>query len=137
MITKEAGAAKSILKGLGYTALGGTALAGAGYGGHKIGFKRGAEETSDAMTNAFMTANQKENKAIRNSFNAFNKKENRVIAHNFMRQGMALGAHLPSQGKIKIPKEMKKAASFDLEAIYNNAVDTELDKIAGKYKTVA
>ncbi len=89
---KEAIAAKSILKAL----AGGTAVAGltggAGYLGHKIGYKGGATRATNEMASAFSEANTRENQQIADSFKLFNKKENAAIASNYMRRGMGLGA---------------------------------------------
>ena len=108
-------------KGFGLTSkiLSGIAAAGAiggtGYGGYKIGEKRGATKAVDKMTVAFSEANQRENRNIINSFKAFNEKENMDI----LRRGFQMGVKY---------KDMNKQAA--LKEIYDAAFQEELEKIA-------
>lgn len=130
-MNKEAIAAKTLLKSI----AAGTSIAGltggAGYLGHKFGYKRGATRATNEMATAFSEANARENKQITDSFKLFNKKENAAIASNYMRRGMALGAELHATGKIKTPAEMASMAkTSSAEDIYNAAFEAELDKHA-------
>ena len=140
-MNKEAIAAKTLLKAL----VAGTGVAGltggAGYLGHKVGYKGGATRATNEMASAFSEANATENQQIRDSFNSFNKQENASIADSYMRRGMALGAQLHAAGKIKFPSEMSKKSSTTgedmnkqayLEEIYNEAFNDELEKNAGR-----
>ena len=130
-MNKEAIAAKSLLKAI----AAGTSIAGltggAGYLGHKVGYKGGATKATNEMATAFQEANHRENQQISDSFKLFNKKENSAIASSYMRRGMALGAELHATGKIRTPVEMAAMAKTSSEEdIYSAAFEKEIDKHA-------
>lgn len=130
---KEAAIAQTLLKAIKSPATkltaAGLAAAGAGYGGHRVGFNRGVNRATDQMAVAFSEANTRENQQIVDSFKLFNKKENRVISNQSLRRGMALGAELHATGKIKTPAEMAAMAKTSEDA-YNAAFEAELEKDA-------
>lgn len=110
-MNKESGLTSKILTGLAAA----SAAGGIGYGGYKVGEKKGATKAVDKMTVAFAEANQKENRNIVNSFKAFNEKENMDI----LRRGFQMG--------VKYKDMSKKAA---LNEIYDAAFQDELEKLA-------
>lgn len=128
---KEAKAATTILKTLGYGTLGAGALGGAGYVGHQAGFRTGANRTANAMASTFSKANEIENQQIADSFKAFNQKENKALAADYFKKGISVGAHLKATGRLgeKTAKGMSKKAY--LSEIYDEVFQEELSKNAG------
>jgi len=118
---------RTALKLTGAGVLGAGVLAGAGYGGYRLG----ANRASNAMASAFSEANQEENQGIYDQFNTFNQQENESIAQEYLNKGIALGAHLQSTNQLG-EETMDKQAYF--EEIYNASFNDELEKISGKVK---
>jgi hypothetical protein len=74
--------------------VGGTAYGGYRYGydkGGKRGYRKGARETATVLSDAFRSANARENQAIANSFKRYNQRENRALASAYMRRGIEMG----------------------------------------------
>lgn len=118
-MTKEAIAARSLIKALGI----GTGAAALGVGSGVMGYRTGAKRTANAMASAFSDANARENQAMINAFNLANKRENAMLANTYLRKGYQLGVqHATTSGSTG---QMNKTSEANMAALLLDAMEKD------------